>query len=512
MSTVLPSASQRIDAVDDDYIPGDLDGAPEPAPQPPIENRAADASLMPPVLVLATTANAPLPRWSLSWIAHLLGLDVYGHATMSDAARIEMSAAAVILVVIFGFDSVAWCLLFYFVVNAGSLDLNVARIMLAIGGLLPATALLLYERGFMTADTKSRGWRRLIFPTALRIGIIALAAWITAQPIEIIAFGRRIEQRVHDERTRQDIVSRYVDLNEQLENRGQAGVGAVLADTAKADLEQTKQSLENLNHSKGEETTKLRQLQRERDAAKANRDRVYLQLQRLQPPGPDADSTPAARDAYLEVKRRYDRAEANYRSRSSAVIAGQDRVDGLTADVDRATKERDRLEQRMVSGLTAKAGEVEVQRLRRWARRLRSSPPGRDYRDAETNLEFRFVDYDFLEKLRIIDDLRKARPVRWPGATPAIRARLASEYGMYDDADQVTLDVDAATASRTYWSIFGVAIIIPFMSLLFKIIMPAHLAYYYSNNWQASQGHPWALTLKSASKAGKGRATWKSND
>src|SRR5262249_30648442 len=65
-----------------------------------------------------------------------------------------------------------------------------------------------------------------------------------------------------------------------------------------------------------------------------------------------------------------------------------------------------------------------------------------------------------------------------------------------DPAAQERSLAEIRNARRIYWAIFGVAVIIPLLSLLFKLIMPSHLAYYYSSEWQAQQGNPWAMAME----------------
>src|SRR4051812_5622352 len=105
----------------DDYVPGvgypgvgygpsaDVPPAvdePLAAVRPPVAN-AVRPDAAPAVLVLGVRQPTSLGRGSLPWLANVLGLDVYGRATLSDAARVEMNAAALLLLVIFVFDAIA---------------------------------------------------------------------------------------------------------------------------------------------------------------------------------------------------------------------------------------------------------------------------------------------------------------------------------------------------------------------------------------------------------------------
>src|SRR5579863_3678948 len=234
-------------SVMDEYIPGEFGEESLPADfTEPVTTKIQDRSAAsPPVLILASPQLPEARIGTFFWLAHALGLDMYGTSTLSYAARLEMTSAALVLTIIFLFDAGAWCLLFYFILNSGSLDLHPGRMLLSLGGILPALALLLYERGFMTADTRTHGWRRLVFPTALRVCVIFGAGWITAQPVELMAFARRIERRVQDELIRKDIVGHYHKLKKAEEEQKKGSIQLVKHD--EHDLNVVQQDLTDKN-------------------------------------------------------------------------------------------------------------------------------------------------------------------------------------------------------------------------------------------------------------------------
>lgn len=488
-------ADERV--VGDRYVPG-ADRAPT-AVAPETALHGESDTLPCPILVLAQARPKAIERGTLSWVSHKLGLDVFGQVTLSDAARIEMNAASMILLVVFCFDAVAWCLLVYFVVSGGTLQLDLIAGLLSLGGLLPALALLLYERGFITADTVSRGWTRLALPTLLRVLVIGVAAWITSVPVELIAFARRIEARVHSERIREDLVSRYEELGENLHDRNQIGYAAIIAPRARAAADSATNDLRRLGEERGIAEQRLDNLRLAAGQARVQYEGALAERERLRGMQSRPGSTAKDSAEYNAAAARLVRARTG-RSEANAAVANQlATVARLDFALSFADRERLRAESLLVKASGAQAGAQRVDELRNWARALRHAPAGEDYenRQVAPGFAFRFVDYDFLGKLRILDDLREARPVRWPGASATMRDSLVRQFGMHEEPDSLLLAADAANANRVYWSIFGVAVLVPFMSLLFKLIMPASLAHYYSIDWQRRQGNPSALAMTS---------------
>jgi hypothetical protein len=93
-------------------------------------------------------------------------------------------------------------------------------------------------------------------------------------------------------------------------------------------------------------------------------------------------------------------------------------------------------------------------------------------------------EYDFMERLRVLSDLRDGRPARWPGMSDASRERL-KQFGL-DEAYAETPRVQAQLAadSRRYWgtyiSVFLLALFIPFVVLVYKLGAPASLQRYFA--------------------------------
>ncbi|HEV2991379.1 MAG TPA: DUF4407 domain-containing protein [Candidatus Angelobacter sp.] len=512
----------------DEYIPGEFSEEPASAgfqdfvPEKIPEQRTT----IPPVLIMAAPPP-PKPRLgTLMWFAHMLGLDVYGTTTLSYAARTEMIACALVLTIIFLFDAGAWCLLFYFILNSGSLNFHPGLLVLSLAGILPALALLLYERSFMTADTKTHGWRRLVLPTILRVCVIFAAAWMTAQPVELMAFQRRIDRRVMDELIRKDIVGHMQKLQKATDDQKKGDVALKPYDIQELKVAET--DLE----SKGKQVTAAEsELEKRKQAKIAAEDRWLAAQSQLKAAKEKAAGDPNSEENQKAValkQKAMDDAYTAYKDRITRVSEQQGTIGSLNQQVKGLEGKVDKRRETIAADDNAEAGKDAEKKLLLWSDKLRGAEPGKDFPadgsvDKDTGYRFVFADYSFLDKFRIIDDIMAGRPPRWPGAEQDDIKFLQKKYGLYDDHDNISdlkgqarsaaeerLAAETKNARRTYYAVFGVALIIPFMSLLFKIIMPAPLSYYYSSGWQSQQGHAEAMALEAAVYSMKARSRPKS--
>jgi len=451
------------------------------------------------------------PTRRLFRLAHFLRLDVWGTSRMSCAAEADMCAAAVLLTVIFLFDAATWSLLFYFILNAGSLELDLVRLFFAlVMGIFPAVVLLMYERGFMTADTKTHGWRHLVRPTAIRLVVVAMAACITAQPLEIIAFGRPIEKRIAEEKTHKYVLSRYKELEEQKARREKASrlLGDELGDAgnqqnggetnlkhANMRLAATQEELSENQASKNKVEAELEGLRvQQRSAQQAlTTDRAHLQ-------GTEAALKRAPDDAALSQERQQESStveeDQNRWVRLNAEIENlRSRLQELNLDIDDKAKAEEAQEKEQLSAEHQADAHAKVQQIRNDIQGAIEGQRIPDDDDDPDGADFSPT-YTWLDQLRIINDLRLGRPARWPGAPKETIQTLMLEFPQLNNETQDDADADKHNANRTYWAIFSVAMIIPIMSLLFKMIMPSHLSYYYSSKFQSLSGHPDAEALE----------------
>jgi hypothetical protein len=502
-----PTPADRARINPDEYVPGATrapanaytNGTNGDDPAARREARDATRSSAPDVehltLVIASRDDAPPRRLSLDHLVRVMGLDLYGRAGLSRAARLEMKAVAMVLLVVFLFDVFAWSLLFYFLFNAGSLALNWTRVVFALGGVFPALLLLLYERGIMTADTSGDGLRRLALPTVGRISVILVSAYITAVPIELVTFGRRIERRVHEELIRKDLATRYTELREREHVRDSVPNAAAQVEEAEQARKVADDSVIVLSQRYGRDSIGVAGLAARAANARSNLAVARAAAARTRTIAQKPGATDAMRADWEASERRVLVADSAYRAQERAYGVAKSALDLVRRSVNLFTGIRDTARIRSAGIRASVDAELEVKRLRQWARTLRALPPGASYHDVETNYDFQFVEYDFIENLRVIDDQIHGRPPRWAGVNAVVRDSLAREFGLDDGADPLILAADAHHATRIYRAVFWLAVILPLMTLLFKAIMSPHLKRYYSNGWQRTRGNADALAL-----------------
>jgi hypothetical protein len=499
--TPTPSSSSGSQ----DYIPGVTSRAPMPSSAPAPELYDLDSPFperIPPTLVLRSSPPPPAKFGSLAWLTNTLGLDLHGQDTLSNAARTDMHSAALILAIIFVFDVFTWGLLIYFLVNGGSMNFRILLSPFALLGILPAGALLIYERGFMTTDLSDTGQKRwrVALALGLRCLVILIGAIITAQPVELMTFADRIDRRIHEERLREAVLMRAPDLVKAMDTSAKAPGGksaaerhaqeakdlaariAVLkTDLAKAEPVQTKADAEVLAAQRAVA-----------DAGAVRRTRTNRLAQAETAGEPTASLQDAVDTAEEQVSRA--RNALNEKLAAAAVAAGKvkkltDELKALGVDLENTNVRGDMSNE----GVRA---EADVQTLKNWVMTVRNLEPGTPFIDPLTKTEIVFPDYDFLDKLRIIDDLRQGKAPRWPGGSEEDLAAVKKQFGLQDPTEE-SRNSDAWNASRTYWAVFFFALVVPFTSLLFKLIMPAHLSLYYSHDWQSRQGNGWSIDVQS---------------
>ena len=161
-------------------------------------------------LYLATSGRQVLTG-ALGRLAHLFELDVYGSAFLSNRARIEMGYAALLLLLIFLFDTLAWSLLFNSIFYSGLLTVGWGTPFALAIALIFSLATFIYERQFITADA-SEGLLRFCFAITIRVGVLIMAALLTAQPIELFVFQGPIKNRIHEEGILKEVVHRRKQL------------------------------------------------------------------------------------------------------------------------------------------------------------------------------------------------------------------------------------------------------------------------------------------------------------
>ena len=364
---------------------------------------------------------------------------------------------------------------------SGKLTIGLLTLPALFCGFLFSSIIFVYERQFMTADTYKR-WHQVWWPVTIRLAVIALAAAITTQPFEVMVFSGPIERRVHEESVRLEAMSRLRALEEaQAKTQGATGLTGTIEDKKFKDAttDNTK-AREETNRLKGVEASARNALERaEGDvrSAAARRARARTQRQAIAASRSLAAAQTRAEDARLALRQAEGRVV-------TSVENEKDFVEQLkSAEQDIKGKQQ--------------LAEADVKRLQDWITQVRNAKPGQsvvENTDKQSPWRFQDADYDFFQRLGVINDLYYGRSPRWFEASPATRQRLSELFNLTDrdetDASaKQRSDADAHTFIWSYWAVIGVAAVIPLLLLALKGLLPIDLKFYYSTTEQQAAGN-----------------------
>lgn len=405
----------------------------------------------------------------LGWIVRWCQLDNYGSTLLNRNAAISMKAVAVLLAVNFVFDLGAWWLLFNAVFGGGqgAFDLGVHSIFAMLFSLLISVVILIYERQFMTADISAQK-SRFALPVLMRIVVIMMAAAITTQPVELMFFKGPIERRIHEESIRLEAVTRLKHWQEAEKRQSLAGVPDYYRENQK-----------NAEEIKLQAEQKLRSLQSDLRAAESSQSRAQRWLT-------------SSRARLSSVEQQF----KDYWNRQVALA--QDALSAATSKVESLKQQigdQGIVVKNTETGVETAKVEVKTQvdsavkesgRVRDWIAIVRQSKRGVSVTEPNGgDWFFRDQTYDFFEQLRVLSDLRNARPARWPEAGAEDREALAKTFNFKSPVDEESeAKIDAVFYAYSYWVVFGIAFVIPVLLLAFKLLQPQELRDYYSKREQ----------------------------
>lgn len=459
---------------------------------PAIETGAPSHAAWPDAPPAVVAARAPAPRLLLAPsrgdnLSGLLGslvrlyhLDVHGPSRLTRRAGMEMKFVAVMLTIVFLFDMAAWTFLWNMILHSGVWRVGLFTPVALFCGFIFSMIIFVYERQFMTADTYHR-WGSVIGPLSLRVLVIVIAAIVTTQPIEVAVFNGPIGRRIHEESVRNEAVSRLRALEEARAMSREAGLeGTVEMNSYKTAQERAEDARE------------------EAGTLKAKRDGVETSMRRA------LDAAAAARRQAGRARTERSRSYWYGVAQSHAARAEQFRQS--LGEIDGQISVAGENEKHWNAQVGVAKGEVvkkqdlakdDVTRLRNWIAQIRNSKPGVTVEEntaLSPKWTFEDEDYDFFQRLGIINDLYAGRTARWRGATPQDRATLGAEYGLKDAAaddldEQRRQGAEAGTFALSWWAVVGIAAIIPLLLLAFKMLLPRDLSLYYSTDAQRWAGN-----------------------
>lgn len=440
-------------------------------------NGSSGGAGVPPAIFLAPLPSAdqtqtPQLDGILGWLARSFKLDIYRDSLLTRCTIYEMKFYSLMLAFIGLFDCIAWFLLWNMIFYNSGLQSGGWSVFALALALIFATMVFLWERSWAIRDTNVKIFSRAAFFTflggLLRISVIGGAAFIQAQPLEDIAFGSAVKQRVHEESVRAEAVLRLKTL---LDAKAKAiGTGTVeerLYNQTDALLEGTRKLADKALTARDTANNNVK-------SAEANLNRAIDANNRSN--GEYSQWVANARTRLSQARADYDRADKDFRDKES-LIKGQ-----------REDKDRDR--QTLIS--KGNQAEQDVERVRQWIIRIRNDDSGKEITEDLNRPDtwiYKDRDYNFFERLSVIDDLCAGRPARWLNATEAHRNQLATEFNLADTEESEELRQSRAEIFRRWWwGVLGVAMFVPLMIFLFKLIMRPELKRYYSKNAQAKEG------------------------
>ena len=462
-------------------------------------------------------------------LVRIFGHDVYDNWLLTPRAQKELRSVALLMTVIFAFDFGTWTLLFNSLFHASGniFQISWATAGAVIGAFLVALAVIIFERGFFCHDTSGHPFRTIL-ALVMRIAVIAAAALITAQPVELMAFRGPIRTRRHEEQLRQEIVEKETLIGEA-ETEGKVIASKIV---------QLPQDIENLPINDQRKAAKLRLARADdtlRDATSA--------AQQAQ------NDQRAAKHAIESSNRELEKQQADLRSRIASgtdasdpkLKAAQQRVEDLKDAVRRAQTSTDTADQRAAAAASAiisahqevaaaseaarQAGLDVTQALNQMTQHFeeqkdlstRRRDDLRKYIGAvrKHGMEddgVRWPAFDknsppyfyklnlgnVYEQLQVINDLRAERAAQWPAVSDKEKKDFVKTYGLEDD------DSAAAKARRAdlahivkqgYWAALAIALVIPTLVLATKLLLIEDLKAYYSTARQAAAGNPHAIAV-----------------
>ena len=427
-----------------------------------------------------------LSRKPPSRLAQTLGLDVYSDILLTKHARTEMNFSAILLVVVCLFETLAWSFLFNAIFNSNIFYIGWKTLPAIATALLFSSAVLWFERQFLTYDESRRDRARVA--AYIRLGFILVAALITAQPLELFFFKKPVEKRVHQEGIRLEAVTRLEELNkgrfrgDQFHEREIKAEGALLKsvqDQIRLEEDKKKELEAALIFSVGRQ-------------GRLKTESEWYRKRGAAIPGSESPEERRARENYLRATAGYSAAAGEAGEIRTQIEASKTTLASLRTEEKGVQEKLKQLEQTRNQAI-----EEQYNRLELWVEQLQKSKPKEVFSEEWKNTAgqnpkpwpYEDPEYDFFEQLKVVWDLAFGKPPRWLNATPEVRKTLEAEYGfgnLYQGEQgwQIHLLLSILVCHL-------LALFIPVLVLVIKmVLMPKPLRNYYTSHLQAEAGDP----------------------
>lgn len=410
----------------------------------------------------------------LGALARLYRLHVYGKSLLTRSAAFELRFIAVMLTIIFLFDFAAWSLFWDMVFYNGRIEVGFLTPLALFLACLIALMIVIYERGFMVTDLSQlfRRWKptvRLLSAITLRVVVIAVAAYVTAQPVEIVTFRGQIENRIHETGVRREAVSRLRDLQKAEAGSRLDGLGGT---SQIKDLDDANNVLKNVRQEEGRLKGALAN-------AKGAEQNAVGSLKRAQAAYARAQNKQAAAARISAAAGRVETA----RQRVSDAAA---EVEGHKTTVEDAKGDRGAAVTKVEGLLNDARGQAD--RTRDWLVQLRHEPFSLDLKKENRqggDWTYRDEDYDLFQRQAVIDDLYHGRPPRWKDASEQDKGEIGQKFGFGESQEELERRaIEATTFQKSYWAVFLVAFMLPLLVMAYKLLLPKAITNYYSSEMQ----------------------------
>lgn len=531
-------------------VPSQVATPPSAAEPPEIVRPAAERRVP---LILNSGSTAVASDGLLMRLARHYQLDIFGGSPLLvGPASTQMGYAALALTVVALFEFSAWTLLFNTVFNAGAWKLYLPTLLAAgFAGSLVAAIIMIFEITFVTLDSSST--RSLVLGGSVRVLLILLSAFVTAQPVEILLFHQDIEKRLHEEAVLEEAVVQLRRFEREIVNSGAVTQGEVAAELAggleEAEYSAHRKSLSDLREE-GERLAREK-ARLEESVASAKGKVTRYQAECSSAPTEEARAVACGRIAYWRGEKV--KAEASLQSKAREIEGN----DGARTVAEReASAARKTYEDKVAAGMTELDAEREeseqnLDAILQWINVVRVFPPPAEPGERPGGGVWAVPAAGLTERLTVIEDLKACVPPSWPAGMEKPRAfdkkleerlaanvmsrrgdpRLAEWYQLrkeettsapkyaaaqlfalptYEDAAgspscPPELQALAPVMRAKYYAGLAIALFLPAVSILCKLMF-GWLKHYYNVDEQAGMGNAAACNLREARRAAEENA------
>lgn len=430
----------------------------------------------------------------------LLRLDSWGDTLLGSKLRGELATGYAILLAVCVFEVCAWTLLFNYIFQGAQFAVN-GWTCAAIGlGLLWGIGIFTIDKNLITSDLLRPGLGKLAGAGA-RITLVLGSAYLTAQPIEQLVFGPKIEERLKEETAREEAVA-YAERVRDVKAKREKVETTKLEDDPLA-----REPHEEVLRQRSEVERRESELQRDKvdmTTAESTKDRADAVLSTARWILNKAQKADPESQATVDAKKRLQWAWNAASQATSTLDHARSVVQGAEQTLrDARAREKDAQDKydHVLSGLGVKQGQAVQQaqsdenKLRSLVYRLRRASYN-DRVEFEDGSLLKWKQAGAMERAAILAQLRDGKPPRWPDKKdPKILAQAAEWFGLPDDFSSAPA---RGEAFGLWFLVLFVAAAIPMLSVFYKLTMSHELKLYYSVAEQAGAGNPDAMVLQRA--------------